>query len=89
MNFQLSEEQKLIQKTAKEFANIELAPGAIERDEKKLWPKEAIHKMANLGFMGMMVDPKWNGGGLDTISYSIAMEETFSPLKTIGAMTIG
>jgi len=75
VNFQLTEEQKLIQKTAREFANLELAPGAIERDEKKIWPREAVNKMAKLGFMGMMVDPKWNGGGIDTISYTIAMEE--------------
>ena len=75
MNFQLTEEQKLIQKTTREFADSELAPGAIERDEKKIWPREAINKMAELGFMGIMVDPKWNGGGMDTISYTIAMEE--------------
>ena len=75
MNFQLTEEQKLIHKTAREFADAELVPGAIERDEKKIWPKEAINKMAELGFMGIMVDPKWNGGGMDTISYTIAMEE--------------
>ena len=75
MNFQLSEEQRLIQETAKKFANSELAPGAIERDEKKIWPRDAIDKMANLGFMGMMVNPKWDGGGMDTISYTIAMEE--------------
>ena len=75
MNFQLSEEQRLIQETAKKFANSELVPGAIERDEKKIWPRDAIDKMANLGFMGMMVSPKWDGGGMDTISYTIAMEE--------------
>ena len=75
MNFNLTEEQKLIKKTAREFALKELAPKAIERDEKKIWPKEAIKKMGELGFMGMMVDPKWNGEGLDTVSYSVAMEE--------------
>ena len=75
MNFQLTEEQRLIQKTAKEFADAELILGAIERDEKKIWPREAVTKMAELGFMGIMVDPKWNGGGMDTISYTIAMEE--------------
>ena len=75
MNFQLTEEQQLIQKTAKEFADAELIPGAIERDEKKIWPREAVTKMSKLGFMGIMVDPKWNGGGMDTISYTIAMEE--------------
>ena len=75
MNFQLSEEQILIQKTAREFANKELAPGVVERDEKKIWPKDAVKKMAQLGFMGMMTNQKWNGGGMDTISYAIAMEE--------------
>ena len=75
MNFRLTEEQKLIQKTAQEFADAELVPGAIERDEKKIWPREAVNTMAKLGFMGIMVDPKWNGGGMDAISYTIAMEE--------------
>ena len=75
MNFQLTEEQKLIQKTTKEFSNVELIPGAIERDEKKIWPKDAIRKMGDLGLMGMMTDPYWEGGGMDTISYAIAMEE--------------
>jgi alkylation response protein AidB-like acyl-CoA dehydrogenase len=75
MNFELSEEQRMIQQTAREFAVDELLPGVIERDEKKIWPKEGIEKMAELGFMGMMVDPKWNGGGMDAISYTLAMEE--------------
>ena len=75
MNFQLTEEQILIQKTAREFSGNELAPGVVERDEKKIWPREGIAKMAELGFMGMMVDPKWDGGGMDTVSYTIAMEE--------------
>ena len=75
MNFQLTDEQKLIRKTAQEFSDNELAPGAVERDQNKEWPKDAIRKMASLGFMGMMVDSKWNGGGMDTVSYAIAMEE--------------
>ncbi|MFQ6609229.1 MAG: acyl-CoA dehydrogenase [Fidelibacterota bacterium] len=75
MNFELTDEQKLIQTTAREFAQAELADGVIERDEKKIWPHEGIQKMGELGFMGMMVDPNWNGGGLDAISYTIAMEE--------------
>ncbi len=75
MNFGLTEEQKLIQTTAREFALEELAPGAIERDENKIWPREAVEKMAELGFMGMMVDPKYNGAGMDSVSYTIAMEE--------------
>ena len=75
MNFQLTEEQILTQKTAREFADNELAPGVVERDEKKIFPKEGIKQMAVLGFMGMMVEPKWGGGGMDSISYTIAMEE--------------
>ena len=75
MNFQLTEEQILTQKTAREFADNELAPGVVERDEKKMFPKEGIKQMADLGFMGMMVEPKWGGGGMDSISYTIAMEE--------------
>ena len=78
INFNLSEEQLLIQKTAKEFALNELYNGAIERDANKEWPKEQIKKMADLGFLGMMASPKWNGGGMDTISYAIAMEEISS-----------
>ena len=75
MNFELTQEQILIKKTARDFADNELAPGAVERDEKKIWPKEYIKQMAGLGFMGMMVDPKWEGGGMDSISYAIAIEE--------------
>ena len=75
MNFSLTEEQKMIRQTARGFAINELAPGAVERDEKKIWPREAIQKMGELGFMGMMVSPKWNGSGMDVISYALAMEE--------------
>ena len=75
IDFNLSEEQRLLQQTARDFAINELSAGAIDRDENKIWPKEQISKMAELGFLGMMVDPKWQGGGMDTISYSIAMEE--------------
>ena len=75
MNFELTEEQKLVQKTARDFSVAELLPGAVERDMNKIWPKDAIIKMADLGFMGMMVNPKWDGGGMDSISYTIAMEE--------------
>ena len=75
INFNLSEEQLLIKKTAKEFAKNELLSGAIERDDKKIWPEAQIKKMGDLGFMGMMASSKHNGGGMDTISYAIAMEE--------------
>lgn len=75
MNFELNEEHRLIQKTSREFAQNELLPEVLKRDEGKIWPKDAVKKMADLGFMGIMVDQKYGGGGMDTISYTIAMEE--------------
>ena len=75
MNFQLTEEHLAVQEAAREFAQSELLPGVIERDTEAKFPYEQIKKMGELGFMGMMVDPKYNGGGMDTISYVIAMEE--------------
>ncbi len=75
MYFQLTEEQLMIQRAARDFVRTECLPGVIERDEKMQFPKEQILKLADLGFMGMMVDPKYGGSGLDTISYVIAMEE--------------
>ena len=75
MDFNLTSEQQLIKQTASEFSRDELKDGAVYRDKNKIWPKEQITKMADLGFMGMMVEEKWGGSGLDTISYCIAMEE--------------
>ena len=75
MEFILSEEQLMIQQAARDFAINECLPGVIERDENQKFPKEQIEKLADLGFMGMMVDTKYGGSGLDTISYVIAMEE--------------
>ena len=75
MNFNLTEEQLMVQKAARDFAQNELLPGVIERDDKQMFPTEEIKKMGELGFMGMMVDPKYGGGGLDTVSYVLAMEE--------------
>ncbi|MBP7809914.1 MAG: acyl-CoA dehydrogenase [Bacteroidia bacterium] len=75
MHFQLTEEHLMIQKAAREFAQNELKPGVIERDELQKFPTEQIKKMAELGFLGMMVDPKYGGGGMDAISYVLAMEE--------------
>ena len=75
MNFQLTEEHLAVQLAARNFAQSELLPGVIERDTHQKFPTEQIKKMADLGFMGMMVDPKYNGGGMDTISYVLAMEE--------------
>jgi alkylation response protein AidB-like acyl-CoA dehydrogenase len=75
MHFQLSEEHLMIQKAARDFARTECLPGVIERDEHQKFPKEQILKLAELGFMGMMVDPAYGGAGMDTVSYVLAMEE--------------
>ena len=75
MNFELTEEHLAVQQAARDFAQTELLPGVIERDEHQKFPAEQIKKMGELGFMGMMVDPKWGGGVMDTISYVLAMEE--------------
>lgn len=75
MNFHLTEEQLAVQEAARDFAQSELLPGVIERDTEAKFPSEQIKKMGALGFMGMMVDPAYGGGGMDTISYVIAMEE--------------
>lgn len=75
MNFQLTEEHLAVQQAARDFAKNELLPGVIERDTHQKFPAGQIKKMGELGFMGMMVNPKYNGGGLDTISYVLAMEE--------------
>jgi alkylation response protein AidB-like acyl-CoA dehydrogenase len=75
MDFTLSEEQLMIQKAARDFAVNECLPGVIERDEHQKFPKEQISKLAELGFMGMMVSPLYGGAGMDTISYMLAMEE--------------
>jgi alkylation response protein AidB-like acyl-CoA dehydrogenase len=75
MNFHLTEEQLMIQQAARDFAQNQCLPGVIERDEKQQFPKEQILQLADLGFMGMMVDPAYGGSGLDTISYVLAMEE--------------
>ncbi len=75
MTFELSEEQIAVRDAARHFARTELLPGVIERDENQQFPAEQIKKMGELGFMGMMVDPAYNGGGMDTVSYVLAMEE--------------
>ena len=75
MDFSLTEEQKLIQQAARDFAQTELLPEVIERDDAQRFPKEQVEKLGELGFLGMMVDPKYGGSGLDTLSYVLAMEE--------------
>lgn len=75
MKFNLSEEQILVRDAAREFAQTELLPGVIERDELQKFPHNLVKKMAELGFMGIMVNPKYGGSGMDTLSYALVMEE--------------
>jgi alkylation response protein AidB-like acyl-CoA dehydrogenase len=75
MDFQLTEEQLMIQQAARDFAKNECLPGVIERDELQRFPKEQVMKLAELGFMGMMVSPDYGGAGMDSMSYVLAMEE--------------
>jgi alkylation response protein AidB-like acyl-CoA dehydrogenase len=75
MDFNLTEEHIMIRDAARDFAQNELLPGVIERDENQHFPDELVKKMAALGFMGIMVDPKYGGSGMDTISYVLIMEE--------------
>ena len=75
MQFKLSEEQTMVRDAAREFAQTELLPGVIERDELQQFPDNLVKKMGALGFMGIMVDPQYGGSGMDTISYVLIMEE--------------
>ncbi len=75
MDFTLTEEHIMIRNAARDFAKNELLPGVIERDTEQRFPAEQIKMMGELGFLGMMVDPKYGGGGMDTLSYALAMEE--------------
>jgi alkylation response protein AidB-like acyl-CoA dehydrogenase len=75
MDFNLTEEQLMIQQAARDFAQTELLEGVIERDEHSKFPTEEVKKMAELGFLGMMVDPKYGGSGLDSVSYVLAITE--------------
>jgi len=75
MDFNLTEEHMMIRDAARDFAQNELLPGVIERDETQHFPDELVKKMGALGFMGIMVDPKYGGSGMDAISYVLIMEE--------------
>ncbi len=75
MFFELTEEQKAVQAAARDFAQNVLKPGVIDRDREQKFPAEEIKQLGELGFLGMMVDPKYGGGGMDTVSYVLAMEE--------------
>ena len=75
MDFNLTEEHVMIREAARDFAQTELLPGVIERDNKQEFPDELVKKMGDLGFLGIMVDPKYGGSGMDTLSYVLIMEE--------------
>lgn len=75
MDLKLTEEQEMIRQAARDFAIQECLPGVIERDEHKIFPQEQIEKLADLGFLGLITDPKYGGAGMDNISYVLAMEE--------------
>ncbi len=75
MDFQFTEEQRMIQQAARDYAQRELIKDVIERDEKAIYPEHHVRNLAELGFMGMLVSPQYDGGGMDTISYVLAMEE--------------
>ena len=75
INFEYTEEHEAVREAARDFAQMQLKPGVIERDTTMSYPKEQVKAMAELGFLGMMVSEKYGGGGMDTLSYVIAMEE--------------
>lgn len=75
MNFELTEDQQMIRQAARDFAQNVLKQGVIERDRDMIYPTEQVQQMGELGFLGMMVSPEYGGGGMDTISYVLAMEE--------------
>lgn len=86
MNFNFTEDQLMIQQTARDFARNEIAPSAVERDKKSEFPYEIIKKIGELGFMGMMVSPEYDGAGLDTISYVLAMIEISKVDASVGVI---
>src|ERR1700734_678699 len=75
MDFYFSEEQSMIRETARYFAQTSCLPGVIDRDEHQCFPRDQIKKLAELGFMGMMVAPQYGGSGMDTVGYLLAVEE--------------
>ncbi len=85
-SLELNEEQRLIQQTAREFAQAEIEPTAIERDQTGEFPAEIVRKLGELGFMGMMVSPEWGGSGLDTLSYVLALVEISKADASVGVI---
>jgi len=86
MNFDFTDEQLMIQETAREFAQAEIAPTAIERDKNAEFPTEIVKKLGELGFLGIMIDPKYGGAGMDTISYVLAMIEISKVDASVGVV---
>jgi len=86
MNFEYTEEQEMIRQSARDFAERELLPGVIERDTKSEFPAEQVRKLTELGFMGMLTDLKYDGGGMDTVSYVLAMEEISKVDSSVGVI---
>ena len=74
LNFNLSEEHLAVQEAARDFAQNELLPGIVERDNEAQFPTEQVKRMGELGFLGMMVPPEYGGGGMDAVAYVLAME---------------
>ena len=86
MNFEYTEEQEMIRQAARDYAQRELIKDVIERDEKAEYPTEHVKNLAELGFLGMMADPKYDGGGMDTVSYVLAMEEISKVDSAVGVI---
>ncbi len=86
MHFELTEDQKMIQQTAREFAQAEIAPSAVERDKSAEFPYDIVAKLGELGFLGMMVAPEYGGAGMDTLSYVLAMEEISKVDASVGVI---
>ena len=86
MNFNLTEEQIMIRDAARDFAQRELLPDVLERDKNAIFPERQVKMLAELGFLGMMVDPKYDGGGMDTVSYVLAMEEISKVDSSVGVI---
>jgi alkylation response protein AidB-like acyl-CoA dehydrogenase len=86
MQFDFTEDQKLIQQTAREFAREEIAPTSVERDKNGIFPTEIVQKLGELGFLGMMIDPEYGGAGMDTLSYVLAMEEISKVDASVGVI---
>ena len=86
MNFELTEEQRMIRDTARDFAAREIAPKASEIDKGSRWPDEIVKRLAELGFLGMAIPEEFGGGGLDTLSYAIAMEEISAACASSGVI---